>query len=124
MTNWKPITEPPNHNRWILAYYPNCNDPYYHCFSVARYDARERKIIEPIYSRSKDEQVGAMWCDFKRPPGFYDQEESNVILLDALKRAVDLYGKEGGPWNVPSQPGSWIVQAKEAIAKVEGGDDE
>ena len=41
-------------------------------------------------------------------------------LLAALSRAVDLYGKQGGPWNVPSDPGSWIAQAKDALAKAKG----
>ena len=40
-------------------------------------------------------------------------------LLAALKRAVELYGKPGGPWNVPSEPGSWLAQATEAIAAAE-----
>lgn len=40
-------------------------------------------------------------------------------LYAALKKAVDDYGKEGGPWNVPDEPGSWIAMAKEALAKVE-----
>jgi len=40
-------------------------------------------------------------------------------LLSALKSAVQLYGKPGGPWNVPSEPGSWINEAKAAIAEAE-----
>lgn len=40
-------------------------------------------------------------------------------LLAALKRSVDLNGKPGGPWNVPDEPGSWLTQAKEAIAAAE-----
>ena len=37
-------------------------------------------------------------------------------LLDALRAAVDLYGKPGGPWNVPGSAGCWITQARAAIA--------
>ena len=37
-------------------------------------------------------------------------------LLDALRAAVDLYGKPGGPWNVPGSVGTWIEQARAAIA--------
>ena len=37
-------------------------------------------------------------------------------LLDALRAAVDLYGKPGGPWNVPGPVGTWIEQARAAIA--------
>ena len=43
-----------------------------------------------------------------------------VDLLDALKYAVDQYGKPGGPWNVPSDPGGWIERAKAAIKKAGG----
>lgn len=41
-------------------------------------------------------------------------------LLEALERAVNLYGAPGGPWNVPSDPGGWLEQAREAIAKAKG----
>lgn len=29
-------------------------------------------------------------------------------------------GKPGGPWNVPSEPGTWIDMAKQALAKADG----
>ena len=38
-------------------------------------------------------------------------------LLAALENAVEQYGKPGGPWNVPSHPGTWIADAQAAIAK-------
>jgi hypothetical protein len=41
-------------------------------------------------------------------------------LVLALKIAIAKYGKEGGPWNVPTSPGSWIAMAKDAIDKAEG----
>lgn len=41
-------------------------------------------------------------------------------LLEALELAVSLYGKDGGPWNVPREPGSWISKASAAIAKARG----
>ncbi len=34
----------------------------------------------------------------------------------ALEKAVADYGKPGGPWNVPSEPGTWIDMAKGALA--------
>lgn len=37
-------------------------------------------------------------------------------LLEALQEAVAQYGKPGGPWNVPSDPGGWIARAKDALA--------
>lgn len=41
-------------------------------------------------------------------------------LYSALKEAVELYGKPGGPWNVPGDPGSWIEKAKKALKKARG----
>lgn len=41
-----------------------------------------------------------------------------AALREVLQQAVDLYGKEGGPWNVPSSRGSWIYQAREVLKNV------
>ena len=38
-------------------------------------------------------------------------------LLEALQEAVRQYGKPGGPWNVPSDPGGWLDRARTAITK-------
>lgn len=43
------------------------------------------------------------------------QHKKIAALREVLQLAVDLYGKEGGPWNVPSSKGSWIAQAKEVL---------
>ena len=36
-------------------------------------------------------------------------------LREVLKDAVEKYGKPGGPWNVPGDPGSWTAKAKKAL---------
>jgi hypothetical protein len=38
-------------------------------------------------------------------------------LVEALEYAVNMYGKPGGPWNVPSDPGGWLERARDALAK-------
>ena len=38
-------------------------------------------------------------------------------LERALQRAVDLYGKPGGPWNVPTDPGGWLAMARAALGE-------
>lgn len=43
-------------------------------------------------------------------------------LFEALAEAVRMYGSDGGPWNVPSHPGSWIAQARAAMDKALGVD--
>ena len=42
-------------------------------------------------------------------------EAENRRMREALADAVEKYGKPGGPWNVPSEPGSWIVKARAAL---------
>ena len=34
--------------------------------------------------------------------------------------AVEKYGKDGGPWNVPSDPGSWIAMARDWLENAAG----
>jgi len=41
-------------------------------------------------------------------------------LLEAFEYAVSKYGQDGGPWNVPSDPGGWLDHARAAIAKAKG----
>ena len=33
-----------------------------------------------------------------------------------LSETVALYGKPGGPWNIPGDPGGWLERARAAIA--------
>jgi hypothetical protein len=40
--------------------------------------------------------------------------------LVALEKAVAIYGKPGGPWNLPHEPGAWITLAENAIKKAKG----
>lgn len=40
-------------------------------------------------------------------------------LEAALRYAVDVYGKPGGPWNVPGNPGGWLDMARKALEKGE-----
>ena len=40
---------------------------------------------------------------------------SNRIMSLALEKAVADYGQPGGPWNVPSEPGTWLHMAKQAL---------
>lgn len=43
-----------------------------------------------------------------------------IQLGQALEYAVKKYGKEGGPWNVPSDPGGWIDRANMALGQYYG----
>ena len=53
------------------------------------------------------------------------QANANLIaaapdMYEALEMAILEYGKPGGPWNVPSSPGTWIDKAKAALKKARG----
>ena len=63
-------------------------------------------------------------CTAHFVPSHADQRKANAALiaaapelLAALEKAVEQYGRPGGPWNVPSTPGTWIADAQAAIAK-------
>ena len=43
------------------------------------------------------------------------QEKTIRQMRAALEKAVADYGKPGGPWNVPREPGTWIAMAKAAL---------
>lgn len=49
-----------------------------------------------------------------------DHNEIVSALVEALEKAVEDYGKPGGPWNVPSEPGTWLAMAQAALAKARG----
>lgn len=50
---------------------------------------------------------------FLDPQSVLDLIAESERMRAVLRSAVDLYGKPGGPWNVPSDPGSWIASARE-----------
>jgi len=64
--------------------------------------------VTAIHQDKAGEFAPACWMETK----LAHKDEVIADLLAALSHAVDLYGKPGGPWNVPSDPGSWIALAK------------
>lgn len=65
-------------------------------------------------------------CDDQTEPGTLIAKANAALitaapdLLVALEKAVAIYGKPGGPWNLPHEPGAWITMAEDAIAKAKG----
>ena len=62
---------------------------------------------------------------FMLRPDHCDAETAGQVnaaraMYQALSEAVEKYGKPGGPWNVPGEPGSWIAKAKEALRIARG----
>lgn len=56
------------------------------------------------------DEIDRLWAQIAAAPD----------LLAALEKAVADYGQPGGPWNVPSEPGTWIEMARDAIQKAKG----
>lgn len=52
---------------------------------------------------------------------FDERDELVAKLVAALLEAVECYGRPGGPWNVPGDPGGWLSRARAAIAKATSG---
>ncbi len=88
-------------------------------------------VVDPKYSRDIQAPDGldVATCCPEILNRHTDGEESiaNASLIaaapdmyEALEAAILEYGKPGGPWNVPSSPGTWIDKAKAAIVKARG----
>lgn len=59
-------------------------------------------------------ECGALPCDWGSNP------KRAGSAFDIISEAVDRYGKPGGPWNVPSDPGGWIARARDWLEQSEG----
>lgn len=67
-------------------------------------------------SAERSAQRIAAMSDMARKATCYDD------LLAVVEEAIRLYGRPGGPWNVPSDPGGWMDRAQAAVAKARGGE--
>lgn len=38
-------------------------------------------------------------------------------LTDHIRKTIELYGKPGGPWNVPGDPGGWLHEARQLVGE-------
>lgn len=74
------------------------------------YRKKNRKKIADYHKEWRSKQP-------KRKP----VKEKNMELRAILQEAVDVYGKPGGPWNVPSDPGGWISRATKALEETKNG---
>jgi len=49
----------------------------------------------------------------KKADAHIQRLEARMQALEViLRETVDLYGKPGGPWNVPGDPGGWLSKAR------------
>lgn len=89
-------------------------------------------VVDPKYSRDIQAPDGldvATCClsILNRKATTEEESIANAALIaaapdmyEALEMAILEYGKPGGPWNVPTEPGTWIDKAKAAIVKARG----
>lgn len=92
-------------------------------------------VIKPegdpeVWERTKAQALPNTWKTFPAPTAgeLMDGEEHRRVImkgvvfdmmLNHLKETAKLYGKNGGPWNVPSSPGTWISETKKIIKMAE-----
>jgi hypothetical protein len=81
----------------------------------------------PCGSRVKYQHEGRWYCRRHYPPAVRARKNPMTIeaffdLLSVVEEAIERYGKPGGPWNVPSDPGGWMDRAQAAVAKARGGE--
>lgn len=43
--------------------------------------------------------------------------KDNEAKTAFIRKTVDLYGKAGGPWNIPSDPGGWLHEARNLLGE-------
>jgi hypothetical protein len=70
-------------------------------------DAKGR-LIADVENIDYQDEIGALFA-------------ASPLLLAALEEAISQYGKPGGPWNVPSDPGGWLDRARQAVAIARAG---
>jgi hypothetical protein len=58
-------------------------------------------------------ECGALPCDWT------DNPARGGSAYHVISLAVASYGKPGGPWNVPSDPGGWIALAKDWLEEAQ-----
>lgn len=81
--------------------------------------------IQAFSSFAQFEHLARLVRDLGKQAGTHhlvEPERDCVALADEINRlravlaeAVELYGKPGGPWNVPSDPGGWLFKARAVL---------
>ena len=94
----------------------------------------ELEVISSVIPRVNDYAVGIVGRTgivaefFENIRGAYEgaseEARANAYLFTASKdllavveETIALYGKPGGPWNIPSDPGGWLARAQAAVKK-------
>ena len=83
------------------------------------------KVSIPSWTLTPGQGIICNKQGFMLRPDHCDAETAGQVnaaraMYQALSEAVEKYGKPGGPWNVPGEPGSWIAKAKEALRIARG----
>lgn len=73
-----------------------------------------RRVLRQLLATMQREEKLLAECD-KHVLKVANIAIENQRLRVALNYAVEKYGKEGGPWNVPSNPGGWLHMARKAL---------
>jgi len=81
--------------------------------------------VEVVQGKDENKECFAM-LNFGESGGYPDEkaatDAANFLihgpeLVEQLQTTIEKYGKPGGPWNVPSEPGEWISNARKLLKK-------
>ena len=66
---------------------------------------------------------GKIYCSCKRGAAMEltSLREAKRYLVLALEKAIECHGKQKEPWGEACESGSWIADARAAIARANGG---
>lgn len=67
---------------------------------------------------SASQHKGVLVCAVDSPQGRL--LVAAPALLAVLQEGIAQYGNQGGPWNVPSDPGGWISRARAVVKAATG----
>lgn len=81
----------------------------YYIYSPDFIDEEHRKSGN--FFRTREEAEAALERVKKALKGI----DENKLLREALEEAIAMYGKPGGPWNVPGDAGGWLDRARKAL---------
>ena len=99
--------------------WPQDGDKYF-CFTSTGFISNTSYDNHPIdnnrrefgnFFRTREEAEAALERIRKALKGV----DENKLLREALEEAVAMYGKPGGPWNVPGDAGGWLDRARKAL---------
>ena len=86
-------------------------DPVYECYVGGRKRHETPDLIDAEnFLQSENDKAART---------LFEPDTLTPKLVAFIRETVETYGKPGGPWNIPSDPGSWLARGQELLKLVE-----